>query len=236
METIKFRSQLFIAFEHATVHLHQGQNALAKLRRSVTNKPCRLRAVLRSQASDLRRWFGGVLDAIVVLNDKTRKFMSRFLAASEQLTVPLRQIGSTFAGVRRSIAEKPRILQETLRARENDLSKLLESSLDAIVVMNMELRFVAANPKALDVFGISEKNMGMFSMEAFLPRGQILCVDENRTPLISRKEWNDQCTVRRLDGSLRVAEFISLTNYVPFRHLSMFRSDRKWERAKRFAA
>jgi hypothetical protein len=73
-------------------------------------------------------------------------------------------------------------------------------------------------------------------MDAFLPRGQILPFDENGAPLISQKEWHGECRIRRLDGSSRIAEFIFLANYVPFLHLCMFRSDRKWQPEKRIAA
>lgn len=170
------------------------------------------------------------------MHNKTKKLRSQLLVALEQATVYLRNITNTLARARTSIVEKARKLQEAGRERENDLPKLLASSCDAIVVMNMELRFVAANGKALDVFGISEKNLTMFSMDAFLPRGQILCFDKNGEPFISRKEWHGECQIRRLDGSLRVAEFIFVANYVPFRHLCMFRNDRKWQHAKRLVA
>jgi PAS domain-containing protein len=210
----------------AKVRLYQAQDALAIL----ADKARGLGDVLRAKVIDSGQWLGGVLDAIVVMMDKTRKFTSRLLVASEQLTVKNR-----FAVVRRNLAEKPRRLQETLHARENVLPKLLEDSNDAMVVMNKELRFVGANAKALDVFGISGKNMTMFSMDAFL-RGQILPFDENGTLFTSQKEWHGECRIQRLDGSVRVAEFIFVANYVPLLHVCTFRNYRKWQREKRFAA
>jgi hypothetical protein len=66
MEIIKFRSQLFIALEQATVRLHQAQNAPARLRTNLTNKARGLGEVVGAQASELRQWLGGGLDAMLV--------------------------------------------------------------------------------------------------------------------------------------------------------------------------
>jgi PAS domain-containing protein len=103
------------------------------------------------------------------------------------------------------------------------LQKLLASSLDAVVVTNGDRRFVATNPKALDLLGISEANMRKFTIDAFLPHGQILDFDGTGPPFIRREERRGKCKIRRLDGSLRVAEYIFVANFVPRRHLSRFR-------------
>ena len=217
------------------VRLRQAQFGLANLNRTFADKARGLGDVLRAKVMDSGQWLEGVLDAITVMKDKTRKFASRFLVASEQLTAPLRRIKNEFAGIKKSIAEEPQRLKKTFHGNENVLPNLLRSSSDAMVVMNKELRFVGANAKALDVFGISEKNMTMFSMEAFL-RSQILPNDDSGAPLTSHKEWHGECKIQRLDGSLRVVDFIFVANYFPLLHVCMFRNDRKWQREKRFAA
>jgi PAS domain-containing protein len=101
--------------------------------------------------------------------------------------------------------------------------KLLAGSLDAVVVTNGDRRFVAANPKALDLLGISEANMRQFTIDAFLPHGQILDFDGAGPPFMRRQERRGKCKIRRLDGSLRVAEYIFVANFAPRRHLSRFR-------------
>lgn len=123
----------------------------------------------------------------------------------------------------RSVAEKRQRIQEALGERENDLRKLLASSPDAIVVTKGDHRFVAANSRALDLFGISETNMRNFTMDAFLPDSQILHFDANGPPFLKRDEGHGKCTIRRLDGSVRFAEYIFVANFVPLRHLSRFR-------------
>jgi PAS domain-containing protein len=211
-----------------------AQNVFAKVRASVAYGSQRLREAIRATGNDLRNWLESILEAIVVFSRTISALSSQPFV---MLSVHLRAVQNTFGRLRTSVADKPRRLQEAIRARESDLPRLLESSLDAIVVVNRDLRFVAANAKALDVFGISEKNMKMFAMDAFLPRGQIVPgFDDKSAPLITRKEWHGECQIRRLDGSLRVAEFIFVANYLPFLHLCMFRNDRKWQRATQLAA
>src|SRR4029077_16197201 len=122
----------------------------------------------------------------------------------------------------RGFAEKHRRLREALREREDGLQKLLASSPDAIVVTNADHRLVAANPRALALFGISEANMGKFTIDAFLPHEQILDFDGKRPPFAKREERHGKCRVRRLNGSLRIAEYTFLTNCSGRRHLSRF--------------
>jgi len=132
----------------------------------------------------------------------------------------------------RSVADKSRRLPQALRARENDLRELLASSLDAIVVTNVGRRFVAANQKALDLFGVSQTNMRQFAIDAFLADDQILFFDGNGLPFVRREARHGECRIRRLDGSLRLTEYIFVANFVPFRHLCRFRNDRDWAAKK----
>jgi PAS domain S-box-containing protein len=151
------------------------------------------------------------------------KFRSGLFIAFEQMAVHLQRAQNTLARLVRSFAETRRRLQETLREKEDGLRKLLASSPDAIVVTNADHRLVAANPRALDLFGISEANMGKFTVDAFLPHKQILDFDGNGLPFIKREERHGKCRIRRLDGSSRIAEYTCVTNFSGRRHLSTFR-------------
>jgi PAS domain S-box-containing protein len=237
MEITNFRSQLLIASEQVTVHVRQAQNVIAKARESVVNESRGLREAVRATRNDLRNWLKSILGAVVVFGTTITKLRSELYVALQPVMAHLRAAQNALGKLKTNVADKPRRLQEAIRARESDLPRLLESSPDAIAVVNTGLRFVAANPKALDLFGISEKNMEMFAMDPFLPRRQILPARDDRSaPFITRKEWHGECRIRRLDGSLRIAEFIFFANYVPFLHVCMFRNDRKWQRVKKFAA
>jgi PAS domain S-box-containing protein len=233
MEITKFSSQLFAALEEVTVYLRRALNALTVRGKSVLEKTRRLQESCR--ASALRKVLASSLDAIIVTSDKITKFRSQLLAALEQVTVHLRRGLSTLAGREKNALEKTRRLQEARRARENDLRELMASSLDAIVVTNADRQFVAANPKALHLFGVSEANIRQFTIDAFL-LGQIRYFDGNGLPFKSREEKQGECQIRRLDGSLRLTEYIFVANFVPFRHLFRFRNDRECARIKRVAA
>jgi PAS domain-containing protein len=150
------------------------------------------------------------------------KYTSQLFLVSEQVTVYLRQAQNTLTRLGRSVADKPRRLQEALRARENDLRDLLVSSLDPIVVTDVGCRFVAANQKGLDLFGVSETNMRMFNVDAFLSLGQMPYFEGNGSPFLRGIERHGQCTIRRLNGSSRFAEYIFAANFVPHRHLCRF--------------
>ena len=149
------------------------------------------------------------------------KFSSQLFVASKEVTVHLRQALNTLTERGKNVLEKTQRLQEVRRARVNDLRKLLANSLDAIVVTNGDGRLVYANPKALDLFGVSELNMRNFTIDTFLSHCQIL---ELRLKwfVIRRDERYGKCKISRLDGSLRVAQYILVANVIPRRYLYIF--------------
>jgi PAS domain S-box-containing protein len=229
----KFRSQLFAAWEQVTVYLRRALNTLTVRGKSVLEKTRRLQETRR--ATHWRKVLASSLDAIVVTSGKITKFRSQLFAALEQVTEHLRRVLSTLTGRGKNALEKTRRLQEARRARENDLRELMASSLDAIVVTNVDRRFVAANPKALHLFGVSEANIRQFTIDAFL-LDHIRYFEGNGLPFISREEKQGECQIRRLDGSLRLTEYIFVANILPFRHLFRFRNDRECAPRRRAAA
>jgi PAS domain-containing protein len=172
------------------------------------------------------------LDAAVVVNAKITKFSSQLLVALKQAPLHLRQALDSLME-RGNAIEKPR---EARRERENDLWELLASSVDAVVVTNLDRRFVAANPIALRLFGVSETNITQFTIDAFLLEGEILHLDGNGLPFISREETQGKCKIRRLTGNLRIADYIFVANFVPFLLLFIFRNVREWLPRRRAAA
>jgi PAS domain S-box-containing protein len=162
-------------------------------------------------------------DAIVVINDRVIEFTKRIFMELKSLKVLLLRAHETLTRLAWSVADKPLRLREELRARENNLRKLLTTSFDAIVVADGDRRFVQANSRALELFGISERNITMFTMDAFLPHRQILEFDENCASSINRKERYGECKIKRLDGRLLVATYTFIAKVVPRRNLYRFR-------------
>jgi PAS domain S-box-containing protein len=151
------------------------------------------------------------------------KFSSELWIAFRQVPAYLQEAQNTLARLGRSVADKPRRLREALRERENSLQTLLANSADALVVTNNNHRFVAANPRALDLFGISKSNMREFAIDAFLASDQIRDFDGNGSLLTRQKERHGKCKIRRLDGSFRVAEYVFVAHFTPLRNVSTFR-------------
>ena len=139
--------------------------------------------------------------------------------ASSPSTEPAHENGT-------GVADKPRRAPEALRARGNELRKLLASPLKAVVVTDDNYRFLVTNPKALDLFGVSPTNVTKFTIDIFLSHGQVLNFTRNAshfTAFIRRRERHGKCKIRRLDGSLRVAEYVFVANFAPRRHVFRFR-------------
>ena len=215
----KFGSQLSIALEQLALLLQGAWSTLASVARGTADK---LQEARRASENDLRRLQASFLDAIAVTNRKIGTFRSQLTILLQQVAVHFQRTQGAVAGFGRSVVDKPRRLREARRARKNDLQTLLASSLDAVIVTDNDRRFVAANPQALDLFGVSELNMSKFTIGTFLSHGQILDLGRNRSPFIRQEERHGKCKIRRLDGTLRVAECIFIANVVPRRHLYRF--------------
>lgn len=222
-EIAKWRSQLLAALEKLAAYPLQAPNVLVGLGRKAVERPREaLRARVNNLRDDLRDLLARFHDAIVVAGSKITKCRSQLLAAWEKFALYFRQSRKAFVGLGSKVFENPRKLQKVLRAKENNLRKLLAVSLDAIVVMDVGRRLVAANPKALDLFGVSETNLKKFTIDAFLSGSEVLYISGNSSPFKGREEKHGECKIRRLDGSLRVAEYVFVANFAPYQHLCRF--------------
>jgi len=204
--------------------LRRGQGTLTGLGRSVADKPRRLWEALRARENDVRKTLTTFRDGIRLANGKISKLRTHLYVAWGQVSARIQQGQSTLTGLGKRVIEKPRRLQKSLLMRENHLRKLLESSPDAIVVTNVEHRFVAANRKGLDLFGVSETNLRTFTIAPFLSRAQILEFQGIGSRLRKRGERHSKCEIRRLDGSLRIAEYTFVANFAPSQHVYRFRN------------
>jgi PAS domain-containing protein len=215
-------SQVSAALKHAALHLRQALNPLTERAMGALQKMPELLA--------------SFVNALAVLGGKIHQHSSQFLVALKQVPAHLRLAVVPLAAGGRNVLEKTRSLQDARRARENHLRELLASSVEAVVVTNIDRKFVAANPVALRLFGVSEINITQFTIDAFLQEDEVLHLDGNGVPFISREETHGECKIRRLTGNLRVADYIFVANFVPFRHLFIFRNDRECLRRRRAAA
>jgi len=221
---IKLRTQLYVAWGQVSARIQQGQGTLNGLGRSVADKPRRLWEALRARENDVRKTLTTFRDAIREANGKIIKLRTQLYVAGGQVSARIQQGQSTLIGLGKRVIDKPRRLQKSLLMKENHLRKLLESSPDAIVVTNVEHRFVAANRKGLDLFGVSETNLRTFTIAPFFSRAQILEFQGIGSRLRKRGERRSKCEIRRLDGSLRIAEYTFVANFAPSQHVYRFRN------------
>jgi len=215
----KLRPQLVSASERAAAQVESAQSALGRLGTGIADG---LLEALRSIRNALRKVYVGFLDAIFAVRRAIANCGSKLFAALKQVAAPFQRAYRALVKVTRSVMDRPRRLEEARLARENDLQTLLASSADAIIITNSERRLVAANSQALDIFGVSELNMSNFTIGTFLSQRQILDFDRDRSPFIGLEERHGKCKIRRLDGSVWVAECIFVANVVPRRDLYRF--------------
>jgi PAS domain-containing protein len=123
----------------------------------------------------------------------------------------------------KAIRERGR-MKEAARQRAVRLTKLLTDTPDAVVLMDKEHRLVMANDAALLLFGISERNICKFTLDAFLLNSEIPGSEQTGRPFIKNKGQWHSCKISRLNGSSLVAEIAFHPNVAPGRHLSRFRN------------
>lgn len=142
--------------------------------------------------------------------------------AVEQASACFQWTQKKLAAIRSRTMKEHQRLHDAFREKESSLAKLLADSAEPIVVMNDSRRLLAVNQAALRLFGISDKHVRDFTLDAFLPWGQIPWFERSGPPLIRGRERCGKCQIRRLDGSVRIADFMYQANFVPGRHLSKF--------------
>ena len=217
----KVRAQLPIAIEQWTGHLLQVQNPLAGLARSIAEKPRKPPEELRTRENELPVPAAVPREATVEADSNVTKAKAQLSFVFEQGTARLRRAQETLAALGRNVVDKRRRRRQELRARESQMRELLANSLDAIVVIDADHRFVTANRRALDLFGVSERNLSKFNIDVFLSHTQIPDLQQNGSFFKGRPERHGKCVIRRLDGSLRVAEFAFAKDFLPL-HLCRF--------------
>lgn len=218
----KLKVQLSIPFKQGTAHLRRAQNTFAGLMKTAAEKTRRLEHLVRTRENALLVLAARSRDEIVTANCKIAKLKAQLYIVFKQGTARLRQAQNRLTELVTNIVDKRQRWRQGLRARESLMRELLANSVDAIGVINIDHRFVAANRRALDLFGVSETNLSKFSIDVFLSRGQIPDLHWSGSSFAGREERHGKCMIRRLDGSLRTAEFAFVANFVPLLHLCRF--------------
>lgn len=219
MVIAKLRTHLSISRDQVVARLRPAENALDQLQRKSANW---LRQIRQEFTNDCRRLGADWRHMLIIANEALSRLRSQVSAASRHATMKLQSAQSVVSGPGRSIAFEPRGIRRSHGASENDLQNLMASSLDPVALTDGNRRLVAANAKALELFGISESNMRNFTLDAFVASVEPPNFDWSNTWPKGRDTRLIRCKIRRLDGGLLVAECQFIGGIVPHRHLCKF--------------
>src|SRR5215472_4235909 len=218
----KVEAQPPAAFGQWTEHLLQAQNPLAGLTRSIAGKPQKPPEEPRTQENELRVPEARPREATVAANSQVTRAKGRVSSAIEHGAARLRRARKRLAGLGGNTVDKRQRGRQEVGARESQMHELLANSPDAIALINGDHCFVTENQMALDLFGVSEKNLKKFNIDVFLFRGQIPDLHQNGSFFMGRPERHGKCMIRRVDGSMRAAEFAFVADFLPLQHLCRF--------------
>ena len=214
----EFKLQLSSASKRVATPVQRAQNLVSRFGRSAVDS---LQKVRLEAQNDLQKLHSASRDAVVFAGGQIAKLGPKASGAIKHAGVRIHLAQNRVTTLVKSVAEKPRRLRDARRAKENELHNLVSGSLDAIVVTDVKHCLVEANPRALDLFGISEWNLKYFTIDTFIARYEPLA-DANSLPVSNQLEIHGRCRIRRLDGALRVAECHFVPDVVPRRHLYEF--------------
>jgi len=151
------------------------------------------------------------------------KAQTLLVLLAERVNAWFQYLWDESAGIVDRMHRERQRLQGLVQERELRLAVLLSDSTDAVVVTDDEHRFLAVNRAALNLFGVSEKNIPKFTMDAFLLGKETRFFDRTVPRFVRGAKRRGGCRIRRLDGCFRDVKFTFQANFVFGRHLSVLR-------------
>jgi PAS domain-containing protein len=217
----KLRPHISALSKLAAVISQRAQQSIVKSGVAVGHKARQVWTAVHARKYYMPELRTGGAVAISAANSGIKKVGSQLYVGWNRY---VQRAGDKVTGVGREIADKPRRLREARHTRENELRNLLATSVDAIVVTDDQHRFVAANTHARELFGVSEANIRNFTLDSFMSKGQIPGFIGHGASFGSAGVKKANCQIRRLNGTLRLADCEFTANHLPFRHLCVFRN------------
>jgi PAS domain S-box-containing protein len=100
---------------------------------------------------------------------------------------------------------------------------IFEAALDALVVVDDEQRFIAANPSACDIFGVSLETLLTRNLLDFIDRGEQPGAQHLWQQFRERDRSQGEIRIRRFDGTFIDVEYRATADISENRHLSVLR-------------
>jgi PAS domain S-box-containing protein len=219
MKTIAFGSQLSAVIKQLSFHHQRLQNRLIRVRRSAADAFRHLDGACHEVIGKLQKICGA---ARLGMNREIPKLVFRLYFTLEQAALLFEKAQHSFTKWAKKVGDERSRSRARRSPTEVHLWNLTAASQVAAILTDSGGRLTAANPKALDLLGVSESNVRNFSIDAFLVRDGIGDFAKSSLRVKRRRERRGQCKIRRLDGRVSRVEYIAVCDIFPYRHLYKF--------------
>jgi PAS domain-containing protein len=210
--------------EAAAVIGQRAQQTLVEAKIAVGYKARRVAAAFHARNYYLPELRTGCAAALLAANSGIKQIGSRLSVPLERCVRYVQSARQKVTSRGKDLADKPRRARVARHTREKELKNLLAMSVDAIVVTDDQHRCVAANAKALELFGVSAANIRNFTLDTFISKDQISGLNGHGASFYIGEVKKGHCKIRCLNGNLRLADYEFTANHLPFRHLCIFRN------------
>ncbi len=118
-----------------------------------------------------------------------------------------------------------------IRAREQELQAIFEGTLEAIVIVDDEGKYVAVNPAFCKLLGVpSSQLLGRPLRDCIVSKIDIV---QEWLTLLQQGQATGELCLQHSDGSLREVEYAARANFLPGRHLAVLRDVTERKQAER---
>ena len=133
---------------------------------------------------------------------------------------PIAELSRLDAAIQTAARERERV-EEALRASEAQLRAIFTSTLDAIVVVDNDGRYIDCNPAAEELFGTPRHTLLEHGVRDF--SADPVTADVAWQELLRKGTATGTFRLLRPDGGERQVEFSATANVMPARHVSVLR-------------
>jgi diguanylate cyclase (GGDEF)-like protein/PAS domain S-box-containing protein len=134
--------------------------------------------------------------------------------------------GLFFAGigtVTGTLFDKLRLTAADAADREQELRAIVDTTSDALLVANDAREYVAANPAACRMLGLSLDELLGRRIDDFMPGADSLAIEEAWREFLEVGQQRGEIGLRRPDGGEILVDFAAVARHLPGRHLSILR-------------
>ncbi len=126
-------------------------------------------------------------------------------------------------GITGLLIDRVRQGRATTTDQERELHAIIANTTDALLVSDDDRRYVAANPAASRLLGLSPEQLLGRRVDDFLPEADANTVEALWADFLEAGSQRGEMTLRRADGDDVFVDYAAVARYLPGRHLSILR-------------